>query len=128
MSWTWSAQNHSGPLFMWALQANIHYFRYLHVLCRIPTLKKSETLDARYSMTLQKRDSMADIFPGVDLGRGYRGLVLPLYFFWNCTQLKHTKTSNINKIYQTELRLKEMTCLMTIAETKKTFSAFQFFH
>ena len=27
-----------------------------------------------------------------------------------------------------ESRLTEMTCLMIIAETKKTFSAFQFFH
>ena len=47
---------------------------------------------------------------------------------------------NINKIYQIELRLKEMTYLqieltlkemtylMIIAETKKTFSTFQFFH
>ena len=35
---------------------------------------------------------------------------------------------NINKIYQVEPTLKEMTCLMTIAETKKTFITFQFFH
>ena len=35
---------------------------------------------------------------------------------------------NVNKIYQIEPRLTEMTCLMTIAETKMTFSAFQFFH
>ena len=33
-----------------------------------------------------------------------------------------------NKIYQIEPKSKEMTCLMIIAETKKTFSAFQFFH
>ena len=31
-------------------------------------------------------------------------------------------------IFQIEPRLKEMTCLMTVAETKKTFSTFQFFH
>ena len=35
---------------------------------------------------------------------------------------------NISKIYKTEPGLKEMTCLMTIAETKTTFSAFQLFH
>ena len=33
----------------------------------------------------------------------------------------------INKIDQVEPTLKEMTYLMTIAETKKTFTAFQFF-
>ena len=37
---------------------------------------------------------------------------------------KHNK----NKIYQIEPRLKEMTCLMTIAESNRAFSAFQFFH
>ena len=56
-----------------------------------------------------------------------------------CAQAKIQKY-NINKIYQIELRLKEMTYLqieltlkemtylMIIAETKKTFSTFQFFH
>ena len=56
-----------------------------------------------------------------------------------CTQTKIQK-HNINKIYQIELRLKEMTYLqieltlkemtylMIIAETKKTFSTFRFFH
>ena len=38
------------------------------------------------------------------------------------------KENNINKIYQIKSRLKEMTCLMTIPETKKTFRAFRFFH
>ena len=35
---------------------------------------------------------------------------------------------NINKIYQIELRSKEMTCLIIIAETKDTFSAFKLSH
>ena len=43
----------------------------------------------------------------------------PHYFFWNCAQVKNTETNNINKIYPTELRLKEMTCSMIIAETIK---------
>ena len=45
----------------------------------------------------------------------------------NCAQAKMQK-HNINKIYQIELKLKEMTYLMIIAETKKTFSTFQFFY
>ena len=45
----------------------------------------------------------------------------------NCTQTKMQK-HNVNKIYQVELKLKEMTYLMIIAETKKTFNTFQFFH
>ena len=64
---------------------------------------------SRYPMTLQKRDSIADILPGVDLGRAPPPP--SPYFFWNSAQVKHAKTSNINTIYQIELRLKEMTCL-----------------
>ena len=89
--------------------------------------RKNQKRSTRYPMTLQKRESIADILPGVDLGRGYRGHVPPPYYSWNRAQVKHTNT-NINKIYQIELRLKEMTYLMIIAETKKTSSAFQFFH
>ena len=114
---------------MRALQAN---FTILGIcMCSTELLPwKNQKRSTRYPATLQKRDSIADIFPRVDLGKGYRGNVpspAP-YFFLNCAQVKHTKTNNINKIYQTELRLKEMTCLTIIAETKKTFSAFQFFH
>ena len=61
---------------------------------------KNQKRSTRYPMTLQKRDSIADISPGVDLGRGYRGHVPPPYFLSNCTQVKHTKAININKIYQ----------------------------
>ena len=51
----------------------------------------------------------------------------PSYFFLekNCPQ---AKKYNINKICQIKPRFKKMTCLMTIAETKKTSSAFRFFH
>ena len=42
---------------------------------------KNQKRSTRYPMTLQKRDSIAYIFPGVDLGRGYRGHVHPPYFF-----------------------------------------------
>ena len=45
----------------------------------------------------------------------------------NCGQAKIQKY-NINKIYQIELRLKEMTYLIFIVGAKKTFSAFQLFH
>ena len=38
------------------------------------------------------------------------------------------KKYNINKICQIKARFKKMTYLMTIAETKKTSSAFRFFH
>ena len=54
---------------------------------------------------------------GGELGGGEVGT----YFF-------PEKYENANKIYQIELRLKEMTCLMSITETKKIFSAFQSFH
>ena len=51
----------------------------------------------------------------------------PSYFFLekNCPQ---AKKYNINKICQIKPRFKKMTCLMTIAETKNTSSAFRFFH
>ena len=38
---------------------------------------KNQKHSTRYPMTLQKRDSIADIFPGVGLGRGYMGHVTP---------------------------------------------------
>ena len=66
---------------------------------------------------------------GVEL-RVAQGACAPCPIFYqkkNCAQVKIQK-HNINKIYQIELKLNEMTYLMIIAETKKTFSAFQFFH
>ena len=112
---------------MRALQGNFTILDICMCSTELQPWKNQKHL-THYPMTLQKRNSIADIFPGVDLWRGYRGHVPPPYFLWNCAQVKHTKTNNINKIYQIELRLKEMTSLMIIAETKKTFSAFQFFH
>ena len=95
-------------------------------------LWKNQKRSTRYTMILQKRDSIAGIFQGADLGRDTGSTCSPppspRYFSWNCAQVKNTKTNNINQIYPTELRLKEMTCSMIIAETKNTFSAFQFFH
>ena len=131
MSWTWWAYNHSEPLFMRALQAN---FTILGIcMCSTELLPwKNQKRSTRYPMTLQKRDSIVDIFPGTNLRRGTRATCPPLpphrYFFWNFAQAKSTKTNNINKIHQTELRLKEMTYLVIVAETKKTFSVFQFYH
>ena len=53
----------------------------------------------------------------------------PPYFFAEAIAHKQKiQKRNINKIYQTEPSLKEMNCLMTIAERKNTFSALQFFH
>ena len=126
MSWTWWAYKHSEPLFMWALEAN---FTILGIcMCSTELLpRKNQKRSTRYPMTLQKRDSISDIFPWVDLGRGYRGHVPPPprpQFFLELRTSKIYKT-NINKIYLIKLRLKEMTCLMIIAKTKKTFSAFQ---
>ena len=66
---------------------------------------------------------------GVEL-RVAQGACAPRPIFYqkkNCAQVKIQK-HNINKIYQIKLKLNEMTYLMIIAETKKTFSAFQFFH
>ena len=37
---------------------------------------KNQKRATRYLITLQKRDSIIDIFPGVDLGMGYRRYVL----------------------------------------------------
>ena len=45
----------------------------------------------------------------------------------NIVRKQKLQKHNINKIYQREPRLGEMTCLMTIAETNMIFSAFQFF-
>ena len=67
---------------------------------------------------------------GTDLGEQAQSPLPPVLFFTRkkkCAQAKIEKR-NINKIYQIELRLKEMTYLMIIAETKKTFNAFQFFN
>ena len=99
---------------MRALQGN---FTILGIcMCSTELLPwKNQKRSIRYPITLQKWDSITDSFPGLDLGRGYRGHVPP-----------HTPPI---KIYQIELRLKEMICLMIIAETKKNcFSAVQFFH
>ena len=84
---------------MRALQAN---FTILGICMRFAELLpwKNQKRSTRYPMTLQKRDSIADISPGADLGRGYRGHVPPPYFPWNCTQVKYKKAININKIYQ----------------------------
>ena len=66
---------------------------------------------------------------GTDLGERAQSPLPPVLFLpeKKCAQAK-TEKRNINKIYQIELRLKEMAYLMIIAETKKTFSAFQFFN
>ena len=113
MSWAWWAYSHSEPLFMRALLAN---FTVLGIcMCSTELLPwKNHKHWSRYPMTLQKRDSIADILPGVDLGRAPPPP--SPYFFWNCAQVKHAKTSNINTIYQIELRLKEMTCLKWIGQ------------
>ena len=55
-------------------------------------------------------------------GGGWRGRHSRYVF---CPQ---AKKYNINKICQIKPRFKKRTCLMTIAETKKTSSAFRFFH
>ena len=67
---------------------------------------------------------------GADLvgGGDTRGHVPPYFSLEkNCAQAKIQKR-NVTKIYQIEPRSIKMTCLMSIAETKKTSSAFQFFH
>ena len=56
---------------MQALQAN---FTILGI-CMCSTellLRKNQKRSTRYPMTLQKRDSIADIFPKADLGKGHR--------------------------------------------------------
>ena len=67
-----------------------------------------------------------------DLEGGNGGQEAPPSFLFfprkNIADKEKIHKRNINKIYQVEPTLKEMTCLMTIAETKKTFSTFQFFH
>ena len=52
-----------------------------------------------------------------------RGYMPPSPLFSPRKKLRTSKKYSINKIYQINPRLKEMNCLMTIAETKKTFSA-----
>ena len=71
------------------------------------------------------------VFLGVDLGGhgGHSPPTFPLFFDWkNIVHKQKIQKQNINKVYQTEPGSGEMTCLMTIAETKTTFSAFHFFH
>ena len=100
------------------------------MLYRITTLEKSETRDS-LPHNLTETGLHRSHFPRDGFRDGVQEARTPPpspYFFWNRAQVKHTKTTNTNKIYQIELRLKEMACLMIIAETKKTFSAFQFFH
>ena len=78
---------------MGALQAN---FTILGIcMCSAELLHwKNQKHLIRYPMTLQKQDSIAAIFPGVDLGREYRGHVPPLLFF---LELCTSKTYNIQK-------------------------------
>ena len=69
--------------------------------------------------------SVADLEGGTEGARSPS--LTPIFSIFIADKEKIHKP-NINKIYQVEPTLKEMTCLMTIAETKKTFSTFQFFH
>ena len=83
-------------------------------------------LSCNFGNNLIKRQSET----GADLGGGHRGHV-PSPRIFSQKKIPHKQKiqkHNINKICQIELRLKEMTCLMIIPKTKKTFSAFQFFH
>ena len=52
----------------------------------------------------------------------------PIFPLKKIAQKQKIQKHDVNKIYQMEPRLKKMTCLMTIAKTKKTSSAFQYFH
>ena len=61
---------------------------------------------------------------GADFGRETGGTCPHPPLFSPRKNLHTSKKYSINKIYQINPRLKEMSCLMTIAETKKTFSAF----
>ena len=84
---------------MGALQTN---FAILDIcMCSKELLPwKNQKCSTLYPMTLQKRDSIAGIFPGVDLGREYRGNVPaqthPLLFF---LELRTSKTYK-NKQYK----------------------------
>ena len=53
---------------------------------------------------------------------------LPYFLQEKIARKQKIQKHNVNKICPVEPSLKEMTCLMTIAETKQTFSAFQFSH
>ena len=108
--------------------SKLHYFRYLHVLYRITTLEKSETLDS-LPHDFAETGLHLRHFPVGGFREGVQGAraappPFPPQFFLELRTSKIYKT-NINKIYLIKLRLKEMTCLMIIAKTKKTFSAFQ---
>ena len=61
---------------MRALQVN---FTILGIcMCSTELLRwKNQKRLTRYPMTLQKRDSIVDIFPGANLGRGPRGTSPP---------------------------------------------------
>ena len=76
---------------MRALQAN---FTILGIcMCSTELLPwKNQKRSTRYPMTLQKRDSIADIFPGVDLGRGYREHVSPHPHPLFSLEMRTTKT------------------------------------
>ena len=100
MSWTWWAYNHSEPLFMRALQAN---FTILDIcMCFAELLPwKNQKRSTRYPITLQKRDSIVDIFPGVDLGRRYRetrSFPTHSYFFLELRTSKAYKNKQHKKI------------------------------
>ena len=116
---------------MRALQAN---FTILGI-CMCSTellLWENQKRWSRYPTSLQKRDSIADIFSGADLRRGHRKRVhaphpppLPRhYFFWNCAQIKNTKKSNINKIYPIELRLKKWPAQWSLLKQKRLLAPF----
>ena len=78
---------------MRALQAN---FTILGIcLCFAELLPwKNQKRSTRYPMTLQKRESIADILPGVDLGRGYRGHAPPSLFFLESRTFKTYKNKH----------------------------------
>ena len=83
---------------MRALQAN---FTILGIcMCSTELLPwKNQKRSTRYPATLQKRDYIADIFPGVDLGRGYRGHVPPPHIFLEL----RTSKAYINKQHKYNL-------------------------
>ena len=78
---------------------------------------------------LRKGSDYDFIFRG-EFRRGEQGARTPPLIFprKKLRTSKKIQKHNVSKISQIETRLKEITRLMTIAETKKTNSAFQFFH